>query len=237
MIQGTEMRDEGLKEDIKHYFSYLKDLGEDELYIDIDEEKPDSGDCTQRVLVSEAMDQLREEAELCRGCKLCESRTNLVFGVGDPGANLMLIGEAPGRDEDLKGEPFVGAAGQLLDRILKAMDLRREEVYIANLLKCRPPQNRDPDHEEIEACIPFLESQITIIRPRVICTLGSFAARALLGSHSTLGGLRGRIHAFRGIDLVPTYHPAALLRHPAWKRPTWEDMKKVMELLGRSGEK
>ncbi len=226
------MREDGLKEDVGCYFSYLKDLGEEELYIDIGRGKRDGGAEPPGILAAEAIGQLREEAEICRGCGLCEGRTNLVFGVGDPEASLMLIGEAPGRDEDLKGEPFVGAAGQLLDRILKAMGLRREEVYIANLLKCRPPGNRDPELDEIEACRPFLESQILIIRPRVICTLGSFAARALLGSHAPLGGLRGRVHAYRGIDLVPTYHPAALLRHAAWKRPTWEDMKKVMGLLG-----
>jgi DNA polymerase len=143
----------------------------------------------------------------------------------------MLIGEAPGRDEDLKGEPFVGAAGQLLDRILKAMDLKRDEVYIANVLKCRPPRNRDPLEEEIDMCQQYLEGQIDIIQPRVICALGSFAASTLLGLPAPLGRLRGRIHVYRGIDVVPTYHPAALLRHPAWKRPTWEDMKVVMKLL------
>jgi DNA polymerase len=221
-----------MESEFVNYFSYLRDLGEEELYIDselIGVSRRDEYQSARRRL-----DRLKTEAEECRHCSLWENRTNLVFGVGNPCADLMFIGEAPGRDEDLRGEPFVGAAGQLLDKILKAMDLQRDEVYIANLLKCRPPMNRDPLYEEIEACWSFLEQQVEIIAPKVICTLGSFAARTLLGSNAPLGRLRGRIHVFRGIEVVPTYHPAALLRHPAWKRPTWEDMKVIMKIIGKS---
>ena len=220
-----------MEKEFRSYISYLRDLGEEEFYIDA--EGWDVSLRAESNRVGQKLDQLRSEAEGCLNCTLYENRTNLVFGVGDPCADLMFIGEAPGRDEDLKGEPFVGAAGQLLDRILKAMELRRDEVYIANLLKCRPPMNRDPLYEEIEACWSFLERQLEIIAPRVICTLGGFAARTLLGSNAPLGRLRGRIHLFRGIEVVPTYHPAALLRHPAWKRPTWEDMNVILELLGK----
>jgi len=221
-------RDSELKDVIRNYFLYLSDLGEEELYLE---------PVPQAVRRSGPRNSLRDihlAAEDCRACSLWESRTKLVFGVGDPGADLMFIGEAPGREEDLKGEPFVGAAGRLLDRILAAMDLNREEVYIANLLKCRPPENRDPLPKEVESCRCFLEGQIDAVKPRVICTLGIYAAHTLLGSHAPLGRLRGRIHLFRGIDVVPTYHPAALLRHAAWKRPTWEDMKVKLALLGRS---
>ncbi len=221
------------KKEIRNYFSYLMDLGEDELYLD--EETRDVLFPSKTAAADKlSFDRLRDEVALCKSCPLHESRTNVVFGVGNPAAELMLIGEAPGRDEDLQGEPFVGAAGKLLDRILKAMDLSREEVFIANLLKCRPPRNRDPLPEEIQSCWSFLEKQIEMVRPTVICTLGGFASRTLLGMPVPLGRLRGRIHRYKGIDVVPTYHPAALLRHPAWKRPTWEDMQVVMKLLGKS---
>lgn len=220
------------KKKIRNYFSYLIDLGEDELYLD--EETRDLFFQPNSRTVEASFDRLHDDVASCDRCSLHESRTNVVFGVGNPTADLMLIGEAPGRDEDLQGEPFVGAAGKLLDRILKAMDLSREEVFIANLLKCRPPRNRDPLPEEIESCWSFLEKQIERIQPKVICTLGGFASRTLLGMPVPLGRLRGRVHRYKGIHVVPTYHPAALLRHPAWKRPTWEDMQVVMKLLGRS---
>lgn len=220
------------KKKIRNYFSYLIDLGEDELYLD--EETRDLFFQPNSRTVEVSFDRLHDDVASCDRCSLHDSRTNVVFGVGNPTADLMLIGEAPGRDEDLQGEPFVGAAGKLLDRILKAMDLSREEVFIANLLKCRPPRNRDPLPEEIESCWSFLEKQIERIQPKVICTLGGFASRTLLGMPVPLGRLRGRVHRYKGIHVVPTYHPAALLRHPAWKRPTWEDMQVVMKLLGRS---
>ncbi len=220
-----------MEDEIRNYLSYLKDLGEEELFV----ERKASSREARHIDGRRVIEELRQEAEGCRRCSLHETRTKLVFGVGNTSADLMFIGEAPGRDEDIKGEPFVGAAGKLLDRILKAMELCREEVYIANLLKCRPPNNRDPMNDEIEACWSILERQIDLVAPVVICTLGSFATRTLLGSHAPLGRLRERVHTFKGIDVVPTYHPAALLRHPAWKRPTWEDMKVIMQLLSSSG--
>ncbi len=161
----------------------------------------------------------------CQRCELGSTRTNFVFGVGDPHAKLMLVGEAPGRDEDLQGEPFVGAAGQLLNKILAAVGFRREEVFIANILKCRPPGNRNPEPVEIAACSPILARQIDLVKPLILCTLGSFAAKTLLEEKEGISRLRGRIHYYRGIPVVPTYHPAALLRNPAWKKPTWEDVQ------------
>jgi DNA polymerase len=154
-----------------------------------------------------------------------ETRQNAVFGVGDPHAGLMVIGEAPGADEDRHGEPFVGRAGQLLNKILEAVNFRREQVYICNILKSRPPNNRDPLPEEVEAHIPLLYKQIALIKPRIILCVGKTAGNALLGRKSSLGSLRGKIHDFHGLPLMITYHPAALLRNAQWKRPTWEDMK------------
>jgi DNA polymerase len=166
----------------------------------------------------------------CTRCKLHGGRTHTVFGIGNPQATLLLVGEAPGRDEDLQGEPFVGAAGQLLNKILAAIEFRREDVYIANILKCRPPNNRDPQADEVEACLPNLLGQLDIIRPRVILALGRIAAQNLLGTTAPLGSLRGRVHDYHGIPLMVTYHPAALLRDAKWKRPTWEDVQKLRAL-------
>ncbi|MCD6508167.1 uracil-DNA glycosylase [Candidatus Poribacteria bacterium] len=171
------------------------------------------------------MERLREEALSCRRCELHKTRTKVVFGVGDENATLMFVGEAPGRDEDLRGEPFVGRAGQLLDRILAAIGLSREEVYITNVLKCRPPNNRDPLPSEVEACEPFLLRQIELVKPKLICALGRHAAHTLLKTKASLKSLRGRFHSYHGIKLLVTYHPASLLRNPGLKRPTWEDMK------------
>lgn len=154
-----------------------------------------------------------------------QTRTNPVFGVGNPNAELMVIGEAPGADEDKKGEPFVGRAGQLLDKILEATGFSRETVYITNILKSRPPNNRDPQPDEIAAHGPILYRQISLIRPRIILTVGRISACVLVGRTASLASLRGKLHDFHGIPLVVTYHPAALLRNPEWKRPTWEDMK------------
>jgi DNA polymerase len=155
-----------------------------------------------------------------------------VFGAGDPGARVVFVGEAPGRDEDLQGEPFVGKAGHQLTRIIAAMGLARDKVYICNVLKCRPPGNRDPLPAEIAMCQPFLDRQLEIIRPKVICALGSFAARTLLNSDSGISRLRGRFHDLNGIPVMPTYHPSYLLRNPQAKREVWEDIQKIMELLG-----
>jgi DNA polymerase len=153
-----------------------------------------------------------------------------VFGVGNPNASLMLIGEAPGAEEDRQGEPFVGRAGQLLNQILRAIEFSREDVYIANILKCRPPGNRDPQPAEVEACEPYLHHQIELIQPVVICALGRIAAQTLLKTKTPLGKLREKVHPYRGRPLVVTYHPAALLRNAKWKRPTWEDVQRLKKI-------
>ena len=174
---------------------------------------------------------IREQLGDCTRCRLHGGRQTLVFGVGNPDADLMFVGEAPGRDEDIQGEPFVGRAGQLLTRIIEAIDLRRNDVYIANVIKCRPPNNRNPAPDEVSTCEPFLFAQIDAIRPRVIVALGSFAARALLRSEDAISKLRGRVYDLRGARLIPTFHPAYLLRSPERKRDVWEDMKKVRSIL------
>jgi len=178
---------------------------------------------------------VEQEAMSCLKCGLAHSRTQVVFGVGNPHAHLLFIGEAPGRDEDLQGEPFVGRAGQLLTRIIEAMGMRREDVYIANVVKCRPPGNRNPRPDEIAACAPYLQAQIAFIKPRVICALGNFAAQALLGTEEKISALRGRFHRYQGIPVMPTYHPAYLLRNPNEKRAVWEDMQLVQKLC-RQGQ-
>jgi len=170
---------------------------------------------------------VRAELGDCRRCKLHTKRTQIVYGVGNPQAKLVFVGEGPGRDEDLQGEPFVGQAGKLLTRIIEAIQLTREEVYIANIIKCRPPENRNPEPDEIAACEPFLIKQLEVIRPKLICALGTFAAQTLLKSSDKISSLRGRFHSYRGILLMPTYHPAFLLRNPNYKRDVWEDVKKV----------
>jgi DNA polymerase len=168
----------------------------------------------------------------CSRCKLHTlGRRQVVFGTGNPDADLMFVGEAPGADEDVQGVPFVGRAGQLLTRIIEAIGLKREDVYIANVIKCRPPQNRNPEPDEVDTCEPFLFQQIDIIKPKVIVALGTFAARALLRTLDPISRLRGRVYEYRGAKLIPTFHPAYLLRNPASKRDVWEDMKVVKRLL------
>jgi len=168
----------------------------------------------------------------CPRCKLCTlGRRQVVFGVGNPKARLMFVGEAPGEDEDKQGEPFVGRAGQLLTKIIEAIGLTREQVYIANVIKCRPPGNRNPEPDEVASCEPFLFRQIDAIRPRVIVPLGKFAAQSLLKTTDPITRLRGREYSYRGATLIPTFHPAFLLRNPSAKREVWEDMKKVRALL------
>lgn len=165
----------------------------------------------------------------CRRCKLHGSRKNIVFGTGNEKAQLVLVGEGPGYDEDVQGEPFVGAAGQLLNRILAAINLKREDVYICNIVKCRPPGNRNPEQDEIDACSPYLLKQLEIIRPRLICALGSVAAQTLLKTTLPIGQLRGCFHDFQGTKLMPTYHPAYLLRNPSRKREVWHDMQLIQK--------
>ena len=168
----------------------------------------------------------------CARCKLHTlGRRQIVFGVGNPDADLMFVGEAPGADEDVKGEPFVGRAGQLLTKIIEAIGLTREAVYIANVIKCRPPQNRNPEPDEVDTCEPFLFRQIDAIKPKVVVALGSFAARALLRTQDPISRLRGRVYEYRGAKLIPTFHPAYLLRNPSSKKEVWEDMKLVRTLL------
>ena len=167
----------------------------------------------------------------CTRCRLCEGRNKVVFGVGNPDAELMLIGEGPGAEEDRQGLPFVGPAGALLTRIIQAIDLQREDVYIANVVKCRPPGNRDPQPDEVAACRGFLERQIALVQPRVIVALGRVAAQTLLGTDSPIGQMRGRWYRIQGVPAMVTYHPAALLRNQALKRPTWEDMQRVRDRL------
>jgi len=165
----------------------------------------------------------------CQNCELCKSRTNFVFGVGNPNADIVFVGEAPGKNEDLKGEPFVGRGGQLLNKILAAINLTREDIYILNVLKCRPPKNRDPLQSEIEECEPYLKHQLELIKPKLIVALGKVAGNTVLKANDTLSNLRGKVHTYQGIDLIVTYHPAALLRNPELKQPTWEDFKKIRD--------
>ena len=179
---------------------------------------------------AETLEELYEKIHSCSKCPLGETRTKFVFGVGNPNADVMLIGEAPGAEEDKQGEPFVGRAGKLLTDILKAINFAREEVYIANILKCRPPNNRDPLPSEVEKCRPHLMKQIDLIKPKAILCLGRVAAIELLGKKLTLTKLREEIHELNGIKVMATYHPAALLRNPNWKRGCWEDVKKFRKL-------
>src|SRR5690349_10369234 len=181
---------------------------------------------------ADALVAIRTEIGDCTRCKLhAQGRKQIVFGVGNPDADLMFVGEAPGGDEDIQGIPFVGRAGQLLTKIIEAINLKREDVYIANVIKCRPPGNRNPEQDEVETCEPFLFDQVDIIKPKVIVALGTFAARTLLRTLDPISRLRGRVYDYRGARLIPTFHPAYLLRNPASKRDVWEDMKKVRRLL------
>jgi uracil-DNA glycosylase len=177
---------------------------------------------------------IREDLGECARCKLGPGRTNLVFGVGNPRAELVFVGEGPGADEDQQGEPFVGKAGQLLTRMIEAMGFRREDVYIANVVKCRPPENRNPEPDEIEACEPFLRAQLAAIRPKVIVALGKFAAQTLLRDTTAISKLRGRWSEYEGVKLMPTFHPAYLLRSPDEKKKAWEDLQQVVKELGRT---
>ena len=181
---------------------------------------------------AEALSAVRSHIGDCTRCKLHTlGRRQVVFGVGNPEADLMFVGEAPGADEDVQGIPFVGRAGQLLTKIIEAIGLERDDVYIANVIKCRPPQNRNPEPDEVDTCEPFLFQQIDIIKPKVIVALGKFAAQALLRTDAPISRLRGRLFEYRGAKLIPTFHPAYLLRNPASKREVWEDMKMVKRLL------
>lgn len=184
---------------------------------------------------SPTIEALMQEVAGCTRCRLSQGRNKLVFGAGNPDSGILLVGEGPGATEDMQGLPFVGRAGELLDRILDAIDLNRRSVYIANVVKCRPPGNRVPAPDEVDACFPILIRQIEIMKPEVIVALGASAALSLLGTRKGIGALRGEFHQFRGTLVMVTYHPAALLRSPALKRPVWEDMKKLSVLLKEKG--
>jgi DNA polymerase len=217
-------------------FEYLSDLGIESQTVALPDANQDQQCPETNAGLEGSLDTIREELGDCQRCGLAASRTKLVYGVGNPNARLVLVGEAPGREEDLKGEPFVGEAGQLLDRILLAMGMQREEVYICNVLKCCPPNNRDPQPEEVATCEAFLIRQLAAIRPQVIIGLGRFAVHSLLKTRTPISRLRGEWQKYQGIPLMPTYHPAYLLRNPEGKRDVWEDMKEVMRLLSAEGD-
>ncbi len=182
-----------------------------------------------------SLDEVREELGECTRCKLHQHRTQIVFGVGNPNASLVFVGEAPGADEDAQGEPFVGRAGQLLTKIIQAMGMQREDVYICNIIKCRPPNNRTPESDEILSCQPFLVKQLQAIHPKFICALGGPAAQTLLKTKEPISRLRGKFYDFHGIPLLPTFHPAFLLRNPHEKKTVWEDMKLLLREMQRAG--
>lgn len=193
---------------------------------------PSQVSATQTLEKVSSLEALQNFIGDCQLCKLCQKRTNLVFGIGNPHADLMFVGEGPGADEDQQGEPFVGRAGQLLTKMIKAMGFSRDDVYIANVVKCRPPNNRNPEPDEVEMCSPFLQKQIELVKPKVIVALGKFAAQTMCETVIPISKLRGQFREIRGIQIMPTFHPSYLLRNPEMKRPVWEDLKKVMGYLG-----
>ena len=220
-----------------------RDLGFDEFYF------PESSRPPRKITVkrlgidnfaeAESVDQLEATIKRCKRCPLGKSRTNFVFGVGNPGADIMFIGEAPGRDEDLQGIPFVGRAGKLLDKMLAEIGLNRGDVYIANILKCRPPNNRDPEQDEVDQCLPYLIKQIKLIKPKVICSLGRIAAQRILQTNMALGAMRGRWFDYHGIKFMVTYHPAAILRSNSYLPGALEDLKRLVKTVysNKAGKK
>jgi uracil-DNA glycosylase len=218
---------------LKNYLEDLKESGVDELPYASTLVQPQDAPATivTREGTQEPLAEIRSDLGDCRRCPLCETRKNIVFGVGSQDAPVLFVGEAPGREEDIQGEPFVGEAGQLLTNMIKAMGYERSEVYICNVLKCRPPANRDPLPAEIVPCSPFLLRQVKAVAPKAIVALGTFAAQTLLGSAAPISRLRGRFHDYHGIPLMPTFHPAYLLRSPEKKREVWADLQQVMKLL------
>ena len=229
----------GVAAAVGDYVRYLQRLGVTQLPLTLPLPRAahDSLDSAQPTPSSGATELARLEASVrnCQACRLHEGRRQVVFGTGNPDADLVFVGEAPGRDEDLQGEPFVGRAGQLLTRIIQAIGLRREDVYILNVIKCRPPQNRNPLPDEVAACRPLIDRQLACLKPRVICALGTFAAQALLRSDERISRLRGRFHPMGDILVRPTFHPAYLLRNPQEKRKVWEDMQDIQRELDLTG--
>lgn len=222
--------------DLKTYLIYLKGLGITVLPSSEIKEKETTPNFLPIQTEVLTLEEIRKDLGDCQRCKLHRTRRTLVFGEGNKKAKLMVIGEGPGYDEDVQGRPFVGRAGQLLTKILQSIHLQREEVYITNIIKCRPPQNRNPETAEIESCHPFLLKQIKAIHPKMICALGTFSAQTLLKTSEKITALRGRFYDLSGIKVIPTYHPAYLLRNPERKREVWEDMKKISEWMRTSDD-
>jgi uracil-DNA glycosylase family 4 len=224
-----------IREDLKAYLRYMKGLGYQGVALSENSvrilERWNEGGAAETLgtIQAETLDTIQVDLGACQRCKLHKGRKHVVFGVGNPRARLVFVGEGPGHEEDMQGEPFVGKAGQLLTKILRAIELTREDVYICNIIKCRPPGNRNPEPDEIAACIPFLRRQLRAIGPGLICALGSFAAQTLLATKTPISRLRGNFYTYEGSRLLPTYHPAFLLRNPAKKADVWEDMKKLRD--------
>ena len=204
-----------MKSDSEIYLEQYKDIYDSKIILN------------DKINSDNSLDLFYREIKDCTKCSLSKSRTNLVFGVGNPKADIVLVGEAPGKNEDLQGEPFIGRGGKLLDKILEAINLNRKKVFILNVLKCRPPENRDPKPQEILECEPHLKKQLELINPKLIVALGRIAAMTLLKTKDSLTNMRNKIHKYEKIDLIVTYHPAALLRNPNFKKPTWEDFKLI----------
>ena len=225
---------------VRDYVRYLQRLGVTELPLVLPASRsPVRSDAPRPAPAAPAaaaqLAQLAASVRDCRACRLHEGRRQVVFGAGNPAADLVFVGEAPGRDEDAQGEPFVGPAGQLLTRIIQAIGLSRADVYILNVIKCRPPQNRNPLPDEVAACRPIIDKQLACLQPRVICALGTFAAQALLRTEERISRLRGRFHPLGDVLVRPTFHPAYLLRNPQDKRKVWEDMQAIQRELGLPG--
>jgi DNA polymerase len=214
-------------EELAQQLEFLRDIGVESMSVDDEQQQtPQAGNTSGLALI-------REDIGDCHRCKLARTRTNIVFGSGNPDAELVFVGEAPGFDEDQQGLPFVGRAGQLLTKIIESIDLKREDVYICNILKCRPPDNRNPEPDEVSACGGFMKRQLATIRPQIVCCLGTFAAQTVLQTTSSISKLRGSFHDIDGMRVIATFHPAYLLRSPDKKREVWEDMKQIRAELFR----
>ena len=226
------MSDKDVRAELAGHLRFFAQAGVDGLSRDPAWRRRPAEAATEHAASGETLELVREDLGACTRCTLHRlGRTQIVYGVGNPRAELMFIGEAPGHDEDIQGIPFVGRAGQLLTKIIEAIDLAREDVYIANVIKCRPPENRNPEPDEVASCEPFLFRQVQVIKPRVIVALGTFAAQTLLRTNDPISRLRGKVFQYGDARLIPTFHPAYLLRSPDRKREVWEDMKKVRALL------
>ena len=220
--------------DLRSYLESLKGMGIESLAVSKPMPKESASALFSAPRTGLTLKKIRADLGECRRCKLHRTRRTLVFGEGREKAKLMFIGEGPGYDEDVQGRPFVGKAGQLLTKIIQSIHLERDEVYITNVVKCRPPQNRNPEPDEIESCHPFLIQQIDAIQPRIICALGTVSAQSLLQTSARISALRGRVFDVDRVKVIPTYHPAFLLRNPEKKKDVWEDMKRILTLLGDS---